>query len=399
MFYLIPPAGTRIGAGDFFKILGSRINAAAAEEALREKISARVQVRHSFFFNSGRSALVFILKALSNLSKSGRTEVVIPAYTCFTVPAAIAKSGLKIRLVDIKPETMDYDYARLFEVDFSQVLAVMGCNLFGIWSDWGRLRTLAKDKDVYLIDDAAQSMGTMVEGNAAGNLGDVGLFSLGRGKNMSTYSGGIAVTNNDELAAEIGRCLRRLPRPRQWNEMILMSKFAAYALFLNPRIYWLPARLPFLRLGETIFDTEFGIHPLTRSQICAANTLIDNLANYNVVRTANARKLAIGLMVSRRFLIPGCNEVGFPSYLRLPVLAEDITSRDRMIINLRKQGIVASKMYPSTIRKIAGIEKYLAASDDYFPGSQMIVDRLLSLPTHPFVTDADIQRMIACLTG
>ncbi len=56
-------------------------------------------------------------------------------------------------------------------------------------------------------------------------------------------------------------------------------------------------------------------------------------------------------------------------------------------------------MYPTTVREVKNVESVLAADDADFPGARQVVDRLFTLPTHPYVTDADIRKMATCLRG
>jgi dTDP-4-amino-4,6-dideoxygalactose transaminase len=66
---------------------------------------------HVFSVSSGKAALYLILIALMHLRN--RAKVIIPAYTCYSVPSAVLKAGLKIVLCDIRTETMDFDYEAL----------------------------------------------------------------------------------------------------------------------------------------------------------------------------------------------------------------------------------------------------------------------------------------------
>lgn len=398
MFYLIPPTGTPISFYQILKIASLWLGYESPTEMFEEKIKSHAKVRYYYFFNSGRTAQVFILKALSQIADPSKDEVVIPAYTCFSVAAAIAKSGLKIRLVDIDPLTMDYNYERLFSLNFTRVLAIVACNLFGILSNWEKLWSVARQNNVFLIDDAAQSMGSLFKGRPSGGLGDIGFYSLNRGKNLSTYSGGILLTDDDEIAARIEENVKNLDRPNLSKEIVVLTKMTLYSWFLRPELYWLPNIIPFLGLGKTVFDESFSLGHLTRFQKCAAAILWGNLESLNTVRVKNSRKLAEELLRLERFKIPGYNETFCPTYLRFPVLTQNSVWRQRAIVALRRQGIVASKMYPSTIRQIAGIEKYLASPADDFPGAQEVVEKLLALPTHPYLRESDMRKIISCLT-
>ena len=242
-------------------------------------------------------------------------------------------------------------------------------------------------------------MGSRVDNRASGSHGDAGFFSLGRGKNLSTYAGGVLVTSDDQIAVAIETRLAELNRPGLFGELSALLKITAYGMFLKPSCYWIPANLPFLGLGETTFDTDFPIGRLSGFQTCAGALFVERLARINNTRVDNARHLAEGLLAAGVWEIPGYSRDHCPVYLRLPVLCPDRYTRDGAVGALNHLGIIATPMYPSTIRRIEGIEPYLASVEDEFAGAQTVVKRLLSLPTHPYVRDRDIRRMIACLTG
>jgi perosamine synthetase len=397
MFHLIPPAGAPISFHEIKEVIKSRIHSNSCEAIFEKKIKNHTGVRYCYLFNSGRTALLFILKALHDISGPAKVEVVIPAYTCFSAAASIARTGLKIRLIDINPLTMDYDYEELSSLDFSKILAVIACNLFGILSNWEKLLAIARDKRVFIIDDAAQSMGSSFNRRSSGSLGDAGFFSLGRGKNLSTYSGGILLTNSDEIAEKVEERIKRLGKPSLSLEIKTLIQIILYSLFLRPKCFWLPDMIPLLKLGETIYDKAFSIGCLTKLQKCAGSVIYSNLESANAARMENAREIARGILESGKYIIPGYDERLCPVYLRLPLLSKEKISRDRIIAALRKKGIVASTMYPSTIRQIPGIEHHLSSSESNFPGAQEAVDKLLTLPTHSYLSERDIRKTVSCL--
>ncbi len=397
MFRLIPPAGTPISVSEISRILKKRFSSDRSGEIFVEKIKDYTKIKNCILFNSGRTALHAILKALSKMSDFKKKEVVIPAYTCFSVAAAVAGSGLKIRLVDSDPDTLDYDYDKLNKVDFTDVLAIIGCNLFGILSDWNNLMSIAREKKVYLIDDAAQSMGSSFQGRPSGSLGDAGFYSLGRGKNLSVISGGVLLTDNDDIASHLIDYLKEINDSNYFIEIKATLNIIFYSLFLNPGLYWIPDKMPFLKLGRTIFDENFKTGLLSPLQRCAAAVMFSRLHSVNATRVENARALCKGLLNDDRYGIPGHDPNNCPIYLRLPVLARNKLERDLAVATLKRNGISASVMYPSTIRQIEGIEKYLADPEDDFHGARVVVDRLFTLPTHPYVKAGDIDRILYCL--
>lgn len=396
-FYLVPPAGTPVSFRDILNMVKLRFQSGSLFEGFEEMIKGSFDAKYCFLYNSGRTAMASILNSLNRLSSYEKDEVVIPAYTCFSVAAAVVRSGLKIRLVDIDPLTMDYDYGKLRSSKFDKTLAIVGCNLFGIISDWNVLKEIADAKNVFLVDDAAQSMGSFFGDKASGNLGDAGFYSLGRGKNLSTVSGGILVTDSDQIASDVRRNLEGLKKNGTAFEMRILLEIIFYAAFLNPGLYWLPDKMPFLKLGQTVFDEKFSMSRLSNLQKCAGSVMLPKLGEINAARLRNATSIADILSKDGRFQIPGYSIDRRLFYLRVPILAPGKRERDRAIEALMQAGIKSSEMYPSTIREIEGIEKHLVNPDADLKGARVVVDRLFTLPTHSYVKDRDIEKIIDIL--
>ena len=72
-------------------------------------------MKHCFLVSSGKAALTLILQALKELHPE-RNEVLIPAFTCYSVPSSIVRAGLKVKLCDISPDTLDFDYNQLEKI-------------------------------------------------------------------------------------------------------------------------------------------------------------------------------------------------------------------------------------------------------------------------------------------
>ena len=200
----IAPAGTPISLKDLTAWLKSLSSPTATLRQYEEAICQYFGIRHCFFLSTGRAAMVVLLQALAESSETKRDKVVIPSYTCFSVPSSIIKAGLKVKVCDINPETLDYDYQKLAQTDFSEVLCIISANLYGIPNNLDKLEKLARENGIHMLDDAAQCMGGQTaDGRFAGTFGDAGLFSLDKGKVITSMNGGIIVTNSDQLASKI----------------------------------------------------------------------------------------------------------------------------------------------------------------------------------------------------
>ena len=185
-----------------------------------------------FFVSSGKAALTLILNALKTLNQ--RQEALIPAYTCFSVPSAIVKAGLKVSLCDIDSQTFDFDYKLLEKAINKNTLCVIPNHLFGIPADMDKINSICKDKDIFVIEDAAQAMGGSYKGSKLGTIGDVGFFSLGRGKNITCGSGGIIVTNSDTIAHAIEKEYAQFDKPSAMEQIINFCKAILMSLLFTP---------------------------------------------------------------------------------------------------------------------------------------------------------------------
>ncbi len=395
--YLVAPAGTPISARELLLILAKRLRRGDHERELLRKMGGDPVLNHCSFLNSGKSALSVLLAAMRGIRGSEKDEVILPAYTCYSVAAASVRAGLKIRLVDVDPQTLDFRLEELADAPSRNVLAVVGCNLFGVLNDWEKLNQIADTGGYMLIDDGAQSLGVTAGGKHSGAMGTAGFYSLGRGKPMTSYNGGILITSHVELARALEATTSKLPRPGLVGETSAYLKLALYALFIRPRLYWLPASLPFLGIGETTYDPAFKIQRLSTIQTEAASVLFDRLKDYRDARLDNASWLAKAILSMGKFEILGWDAHRCPPYLRLPVLAPDQATRDSAIRELRRVGIVATRMYPTTIRDIPGIAGNLVEFNQEFSGAQVLVDRLFTIPTHTYLSRSDLDRIVACL--
>ncbi len=127
----LAPAGTPITSSDLSAWLKTIFISSETLHNFRQEICDRFRVKHVFFLSTGRAAMVVLLQVLSEVSGGKKDQVIVPSYTCFSVPASIVKAGLKVRVCDVDPRTLDYKYDKLSQFDFSRVLCIMPANLYG----------------------------------------------------------------------------------------------------------------------------------------------------------------------------------------------------------------------------------------------------------------------------
>ena len=336
-----------------------------------------------FLASSGKASLVLILKGLSSLR--ARKKVLIPAYTCYSVPSAIVKSGLEVALCDVDPDTLDFDYPQLERLADDKTLCIVSTHLFGIPSDVDRTRRICEEKGIFLVEDAAQAMGVENAGRKLGTLGNVGFFSLGRGKNISCGSGGIILTSSVEIAESIRKYHRELKREPARECARSVAEVFFMKVFLNPFLYWIPYGLPFLHIGETRFNSVFPEYRLSDFKAGLLGSWRERMEQYNRCRKSNGRyyKEAFALGKEKKIY-----SLDLP-YLRFPVYANDPDGKARVCGLYGDMGV--SPMYPDSVNRIEQLRSYFAEST--YPGAERIASTLMTLPTHVLLTEDDMMKI------
>ena len=396
MLRFVAPAGAPVEISEIIRSAGAAIFNTRGGKELFQPLGARLKVRHVFGVSSGRSALALILRSLVRLSPERRV-VAFPAYTCFTVPAAVVHAQLKIHPVEIDPATLDCDPGGLEKVPSDGLLCLVSSNLFGLTNDGARLGAAARARGAFFIDDAAQALGASRHGSLAGMMGDVGFYSFGRGKALAAVEGALIVTNSDNIAAVIREKMSGLPAGSIFHSAWLFLQMLVYSVFLSPRLYWLPNSLPFLKLGSTEFEPGFPdlrMPALVRELLLR---LMDKLDEFNRIRRENAFALAGALERNSSFTIPRPPADCLPNYIRFPLIARDEATRDHAIRELHAAGIGASPFYPGAVCDIEGIGPHMAVRDFHRPKAEDLSRRLLTIPTHPYVQTRDLHTVAKVL--
>lgn len=363
--------------------------------SFREDLARYFGIRHVFLLSSGKAALTIALEALGTLSE--RREVIIPAFSSFCLPSAVARAGMKIRLCDILPETLDFDLQRLREAVTDQTLCVIPVHLFGLISQVDEIAKLARERGAFILEDAAQAAGGLLQGRPVGTLGDIGIFSLGRGKNMTASAGGVIVTHSDAMADAIAGRLRVRSLERQRAGYSAWLKAAALTAFLRPRLYWLPEQIPSLNLGASEFDPCFDVAPFSRLQAGLGRSSLRRLDEYNQIRRVHAQQLKRGLEHTPGLKLPHTVADSTPVYLRFPMLVEDPLRREAMHATLARHHLGVSKTYPSSLNGIWELASYAVRNESAYPGAESVAQKILTLPTHPFVSQLDLDRIVALI--
>jgi dTDP-4-amino-4,6-dideoxygalactose transaminase len=185
-------------------ILGPKV------EALEETIAAYSSARYGIGVASGSDALALSLLALDI---GFGDEVITTPFTFFATAGSISKIGAKPVFVDIDPGTYNLDPTKIAKHITSATKAIMPVHLFGQSADMEPIKELARSRDLWIIEDAAQAIGSDYTRDSAppqraGSIGDIGCFSFYPSKNLGGFGDGGMVTTNDEELARRLRLLR-----------------------------------------------------------------------------------------------------------------------------------------------------------------------------------------------
>lgn len=188
-----------------------------------------------FFFFKGRVALYALLKAIG--IRHG-DEVILPGFTCVVVPNAIMYLGGKPVYVDIDRKTFNLDTAKIESKITDKTTAIMAQNTFGLSSDLDLILDIAKRYNLKVIEDCAHGYGGSYKGKANGTVADAAFFSTQWSKPFSTGLGGIAVTNNPEIASKLRIESDSYSDPDMKHKLMLWMLLHSYDFMMKPAIYW-----------------------------------------------------------------------------------------------------------------------------------------------------------------
>jgi dTDP-4-amino-4,6-dideoxygalactose transaminase len=193
------------------------------EVAKFERAAAQhLGVTHALGCSSGTDALWLALAAAG--IGPGMAVVTTP-FSFFASVSAILRAGATAVLADIEPGTFNLDPAAVeFTLDGEQgknVRAILPVHLYGQCADFSSFVRLGRDRDLALIEDAAQAWGAEWADAKAGNLGDIAAFSFYPTKNLSAAGdAGMVTTESDELAERTKMLRQHGMRRRYYHDEI-----------------------------------------------------------------------------------------------------------------------------------------------------------------------------------
>ena len=182
----------RVAESQYF-ILGPEV------EKMEKEFCEYLNCKHAIGVSSGTDALLLALMAIDI---GPGDEVIVPTYSFFATAGVVSRLNAVPVLTDIDPVTFNIDPEDFKKKITSKTKAVIPVHLYGQSAELEPIVKIAKEKNIFVIEDAAQAIGTdYKDGKRIGTIGDIGCFSFFPSKNLGGYGdGGLVTTNNDELA-------------------------------------------------------------------------------------------------------------------------------------------------------------------------------------------------------
>jgi CDP-6-deoxy-D-xylo-4-hexulose-3-dehydrase len=167
-----------------------------------EEFAAYTGSKYCIMVNSGSSANLLAIAALFYRAKGALKagdEVIVPAVSWATTYYPLSQYGLKLKFVDIDPDTLNFDLTALADAvtDFTRL--IFAVNLLGNSNDFDAIGKIIGDRQITIVEDNCESMGATFKDKQCGTFGVMGTFSTFFSHHMSTMEGGLIVTDDEEL--------------------------------------------------------------------------------------------------------------------------------------------------------------------------------------------------------
>jgi dTDP-4-amino-4,6-dideoxygalactose transaminase len=317
-------------------------------KAFEAEAAAYAGVKHAISCASGTDALLIALRAIG---LQAGDEVITTPFTFVATASTVVMCGATPVFVDIDPRTFNLDITQVEASITPATRAIVPVHIFGQPVDLAPLKALCAKHNLKLIEDSAQSFGAMYDDRMSGAYGDIGCTSFYPSKNLSTFGdGGLIITDNDQLAAELRVLASHGSRVR----------YHHHVLGYNSRLDEIQAVILRIKLKR-----------------------LDDF---------NARRIAIADFYNRLLegtvVTPYADGKGRHVYHQYTILSD---KRDAIQKALTDAGIACAVYYPVPLHQ----QEMFAATHGHItlPITERTAQRCLSLPISPMLQDAQIEKI------
>lgn len=180
-----------------------RVSQGPVTRELEEAVAAHLGVRHAIAVPSGSQGLLLTMLALGI---GPGDEVIVPDITWIATAHGAALLGARVVLVDSLAPVPLLDPDKLEAAITPRTRAIVVVHLAGRAVDMGRVTAIARAHDIAVIEDAAQALGSQTDGRHLGTFGDMGVYSMGLAKLVTSGQGGVVVCDDDDVYERLRLC-------------------------------------------------------------------------------------------------------------------------------------------------------------------------------------------------
>ena len=301
--------------------------------------------------SSGTSALH---TALASLGIGKGDEVITTTFSFIATTSCILMQDAKPVFIDIDRKTYCIDPMQIEDKITEKTKAIMPVHLYGQPCDLDAITGIAKERDIYVIEDCAQAPGATYKNKKVGSFGDIGVFSFYATKNMTTGEGGMMTTNSDEIA-EKARMIRDHGQKQRYTHEILGYNY---------------------RMTE--IAAAIGLAQLKK------------LEGFNAKRITNADYYNRYLNVSEKpFILGGVKHIFHQYTIR-------VKNREKLLKYLRRHGIGHGVYYLIPIHKQPLFKEYNKIK---LENAEKASEEVVSIPVHPALTDEELKYIVEVMNN
>lgn len=288
-------------------------------QKFEDNFSKHQKRKYSVFVNSGSSANLAMIQSLLNLGRIKQGDKVgFSALTWSTNVMPLIQLGLKPVPIDVEMDTLNVSSKMLKKALKSHDLKIVFItNLLGFCDDLDEVARICEKKDIILIEDNCESLGSVYKGKLLGNFGLASSFSFYVGHHMSTVEGGMVVTDDEELATML-----RIVRAHGWDRNLSMAdqdkirkKFKVNSTFYS--------RYTFYDLGYNLRPTEIAGF-LGSYQLQFLDEIVKK-------RNENFVRLADKLYQNKDYYPVKYDHMDFVSNFAVPLVCKTVKKRDELV--------------------------------------------------------------------
>ena len=334
-----------------------------------EALSRYLGCRHAVVVNSGTSALDIALQAL-DLPRG--SEVITTPFTFVASSNAILYNGLKPVFADIIPETRNIDPDQVREKVTERTRAILTVDFAGHPSDLEELSEIARERDLFLIEDACHALGAEYRGKRVGTLADMTIFSFHPVKHITTGEGGAVTTERPGWAERLGM-LRNHGIDRSARDRSAPGAGWAYDIRYLGRNYRM-----------TDFQAALGITQLAK------------LEGFLRRREELAERYDAALTNLGGIQLP-CTGAGVRHAWHLYTVLIQGMDRDLFFQGMKERGIGVNLHY-IPIYRFSYYRQRFRISPRRFPRTEEVFGRIVTLPLFPQMTNPLQDRVVRAAT-